>query len=128
MNKKFEKFLNHKIFKRRLWEGLSVACATLLVLTTGGYHIAMSRSGVINDALKIPGSEIERSDEEQYQYFKSGNSKVAYKYNATGTAVYWWLRSAYYNNYDYFCYVDTDGSANNHYAHYSLALLPGFAV
>ena len=79
MNKKFEKFLNHKIFKRRLWEGLSVACATLLVLTTGGYHIAMSRSGVINDALKIPGSEIERSDEEQYQYFKSSYAESEYE-------------------------------------------------
>ena len=79
MNKKFEKFLNHKIFKRRLWEGLSVACATLLVLTTGGYHIAMSRSGVINDALKIPGSAIERSDEEQYQYFKSSYAESEYE-------------------------------------------------
>ncbi len=79
MNKKFEKFLNHKIFKRRLWEGLSVACASLLVLTTGGYHIAMSRSGVINDALKIPGAEIERSDEEQYQYFKSSYAESEYE-------------------------------------------------
>lgn len=33
----------------------------------------------------------EQNYQAQYQYFKSGNSKVAYKYNATGTAVYWWL-------------------------------------
>ena len=39
----------------------------------------------------------EQNYQAQYQYFKSGNSKVAYKYNATGTAVYWWLRSAYYS-------------------------------
>ena len=78
MNKKFEKFLDHKIFKRRLWEGLSVACASLLVLTTGGYYIAMSRSRVINDALKIPGSQIERSDEEQYQYYKSAYAENEY--------------------------------------------------
>ena len=70
----------------------------------------------------------EQNYQAQYQYFKSGNSKVAYKYNATGTAVYWWLRSAHYINYRYFCHVRTDGSAYYHHASYSLALLPGFAV
>lgn len=70
----------------------------------------------------------EQNYQAQYQYFKSGNSKVAYKYNATGTAVYWWLRSALCNYYDAFCGVDTGGSASDHRAYYSLALLPGFAV
>ena len=70
----------------------------------------------------------EQNYQAQYQYFKSGNSKVAYKYNATGTAVYWWLRSAsYYYNY-IFCNVYTDGSAYSDDAYCSLALLPGFAV
>lgn len=64
----------------------------------------------------------------QYDYFKNGNSKIAYKYNATGTAVYWWLRSARYTNSDYFCYVNTSGNANTSYADYSLALAPGFVV
>ena len=70
----------------------------------------------------------EQNYQAQYQYFKSGNSKIAYKYNATGTAVYWWLRSAYYNGNRHFCIVNTDGSANGNTASYSLALLPGFAV
>ena len=70
----------------------------------------------------------EQNYQAQYQYFKSGNSKVAYKYNATGTAVYWWLRSALYNFNYFFCRVYTGGSAYNYYANYSLALLPGFAV
>lgn len=78
MNKKFEKFLSHNIFKRRLWEGLSVALASLLVVTTGGLHIANSQSAAINDALGIPGSYIERSNEEQYQYFKAGYSANDY--------------------------------------------------
>lgn len=73
-------------------------------------------------------NQYERNSQAQYQYYKSGNSKVAYKYNATGTAVYWWLRSAHYNYSHYFCRVDTDGSANYNYATCSLALLPGFAV
>lgn len=70
----------------------------------------------------------EQNYQAQYQYFKSGNSKVAYKYNATGTAVYWWLRSAYYYPTNRFCIVYTDGSASRDCAYYSLALLPGFAV
>lgn len=64
----------------------------------------------------------------QYDYFKNGNSKIAYKYNATGTAVYWWLRSARYNYSSSFCSVITCGNANRNTAHYSLALAPGFVV
>ena len=64
----------------------------------------------------------------QYDYFKSGNSKIAYKYNATGKAVYWWLRSAYYSHSSYFCYVHTNGSADYNSAYYSFALAPGFVV
>ena len=73
-------------------------------------------------------NQYERNSQAQYQYYKSGNSKVAYKYNATGTAVCWWLRSADYYHSGTFCFVSTDGSAVYYGASYSLALLPGFAV
>lgn len=61
-----------KIFKRRLWECLTLVFTSLFVVFLGGYSIAMSQSAAINNALNISSSEIERSDEEQYQYFKSG--------------------------------------------------------
>ena len=64
----------------------------------------------------------------QYDYFKNGNSKIAYKYNATGTVVSWWLRSACYTGSYYFCRVNTNGTAAIGNADYSLALAPGFAV
>lgn len=64
----------------------------------------------------------------QYDYFKSGNSKIAYKYNATDTAVYWWLRSVRYDYSRYFCLVDKTGNASISTAKYSYALAPGFAV
>lgn len=64
----------------------------------------------------------------QYDYFKNGNSKIAYKYNATGTAVYWWLRSALYDYGDAFCCVNTGGDADPGNADCSLALAPGFVV
>lgn len=68
---KFTAFLN-KIGIRRLWESLVVVFASLLVLFSAGYNIAVANSATINNALNIGGSEIERSDEEQYQYFKRG--------------------------------------------------------
>lgn len=64
----------------------------------------------------------------QYDYYKAGNSKVAYNHSAVSTAVRWGLRSPSYTNYYGFCLVNTDGSFNNNYAYRSLALRPGFAA
>ena len=70
----------------------------------------------------------EKNSQAQYDYFKAGNSKVAYKHRTTGTAVWWWLRSPYYYNNYSFCLVTTDGTYFNNYAYYSAGLLPGFTV
>ena len=43
-------------------------------------------------------------------------------------AVWWFLRSANYNNSNNFCETNTDGSANNNNANYSGAVLAGFCV
>ena len=73
------------------------------------------------------GNDYEKNSQEQYAYFKSGNSKVAYNHKSTGSAVWWWLRSP--GNYSYdFCGVRTDGSANRNYANCSGGVLAGFAV
>ena len=52
-------------------------------------------------------NEYEKNSQAQYAYFSAGNSRVAYRHSSTGTAVWWWLRSAYYRNYYIFCSVDT---------------------
>ena len=70
----------------------------------------------------------EKNSQAQYDYFKAGNSKVAYKHSATGTAVWWWLRSPYYSTSGNFGNVGTDGSYGINNADYSAGLLPGFAV
>lgn len=67
-----------KIFKRRLWEGLSLGLTSVFVVVSGGYSIAMSQSAAINNALNISSSEIVRSDEEEYEYFKSDYGKDEY--------------------------------------------------
>ena len=64
----------------------------------------------------------------QYDYYKAGNSKVAYNHSATSTAVWWWLRSPCYTNTNYFCHVNSNGNINYHYASWSAGVRPGFSV
>lgn len=73
-------------------------------------------------------NDYEQNSQAQYAYYSAGNSKIAYKHNATGGAAFWWLRSAHSNINPGFCSVCTDGSANYNYARYSLAVAPGFAA
>ena len=73
-------------------------------------------------------NQYEQNSQKQYEYYKAGNSRVAYNHSAVSTAVWWWLRSANYNNSNRFCDVNTGGSCGNYYANYSAGLRPGFAV
>lgn len=73
-------------------------------------------------------NQYEQNYQAQYDYYKAGNSKVKYRHDATGTAVYHWCRSAYYSNSYDFCFVRTDGNANFHIAYRSVGLAPGFCV
>ena len=73
-------------------------------------------------------NQYEQNSQKQYEYYKAGNSRVAYNHSAVSTAVWWWLRSAYYTYSPYFCDVSTDGSYTASSAYYSAGLRPGFAV
>lgn len=73
-------------------------------------------------------NQYEQNSQKQYDYYKAGNSRVAYNHSAVSTAVWWWLRSAYYSSSYYFCDVHTDGSYGYYYATCSAGLRPGFAV
>ena len=70
----------------------------------------------------------EPSSQAQYEYFKAGNSKIAYKHSAAETAAAWRLRSPYYIGTSIFCAVDSGGGADCYAAYRSLALVPGFAA
>ena len=76
-------------------------------------------------------NDAEPNYQAQYDYFKAGNSKVANKHSATGTAAVWWLRSPDYynifNNY-YFCAVSSSGSLDYCNASYAYGVVPGFVV
>lgn len=73
-------------------------------------------------------NQYEQNYQAQYDYYKAGNSKVKYRHDATGTAVYHWCRSAYYSSIRSFCHVNTDGSATGTGARFSFGLAPGFCV
>ena len=69
----------------------------------------------------------EQNYQKQYDYFKAGNSRVAYDHRNTGSAVWWWLRSPYYGSSNNFRDVITDGSS--HYgAYYSAGVRAGFST
>jgi hypothetical protein len=70
----------------------------------------------------------EQNYQAQYDYYKAGNSRVAYNHSAVSTAVWWWLRSPTYNGNYTFRYVGADGSTDSHHARYSAGVRPGFAA
>ena len=75
-------------------------------------------------------NDAEPNYQAQYDYFKAGNSKVANKHSATGTAAVWWLRSpSCYGNYGYyFCAVSSSGSLGSGNANAAYGVVPGFVV
>ena len=70
----------------------------------------------------------EQNYQQQYAYYQAGNSKVHYRHDNTGTAVYAWCRSVYASNSNTFCLVYTDGTASSTTADSSWAVAPGFAA
>lgn len=65
----------------------------------------------------------------QYAYYSAGNSKVKYRYNYTGSAAIWWLRSPYASYSGAFCIVNANGSASTDYtAYFSEGVSPCFKV
>lgn len=70
----------------------------------------------------------EQNYQQQYQYYKNGNSRVKYRHTATSSTAYWWERSPYYSGSSYFCFVGTSGYADYYYARYSYGLAPAFRI
>ena len=70
----------------------------------------------------------EQNYQQQYQYYKNGNSKVKYRHSSTSSTANWWERSPLYNNSTIFCNVNTTGTANYNNARNSNGLAPAFRV
>ena len=70
----------------------------------------------------------EQNYQQQYQYYKNGNSKVKYRHSSTSSTAIWWERSPYYTNSTSFCFVYTSGGASDYGARGSYGLAPAFRV
>ena len=70
----------------------------------------------------------EQNYQQQYQYYKNGNSRVKYRHTATSSTAYWWERSPSCNTSTTFCIVYTNGNASNSDAGYSHGLAPAFRI
>lgn len=70
----------------------------------------------------------EKNYQQRYDYYANGNSRVFYQHRWNTSTAIWWLRSAYADNPNEFCYVKTDGSAGCDYAAYSYGVAPAFCV
>ena len=70
----------------------------------------------------------EQNYQQQYQYYKNGNSKIKYRHNNSGSTACWWGRSPYYNSDNYFCYVSASGSADYGTARISYGVGAAFRV
>lgn len=70
----------------------------------------------------------EQNYQQQYQYYKNGNSKVKYRHSSTSSTARWWERSPLCNDSNAFCYVNPNGGANGTGARNSYGLAPAFRV
>lgn len=73
--------------------------------------------------------EYTNSKQVQYDFYKSGNPKVMYNDQTTGTAVEWWTRSPFYGAIEHFCNMSSsDGCTDYSRADISYGFAPGFCV
>ena len=68
--------------------------------------------------------------QEQYEYYKSGNSTIKYKQNDVASAALWWLRSPKSSNSTDFCdvLINQSGMVFGNHATFSYGVAPVFLV
>ena len=97
----------------------AVTATTDYLFLLAEFEVFGSRSGA---------NQYEQNSQAQYDYYKAGNSRVAYNHSAVSTAVWWWLRSPNYHNTSNFRSVYADGGNGSNHASYCAGVRPGFAA
>lgn len=120
------------------WQNVIVACTKYSDNTGGGSDTA-SYVTATQDKIWLLGefevfgtrsgaNSAEQNYQQQYDYYKNGNSKIKYKHSDTGSACYWWLRSVYACSTTDFRSVSASGGSNGGSAYYLFGFAPGFKV
>ena len=71
-------------------------------------------------------TDVYAAEGSEYRFYKENSSLV--KYNLSGTADYWWLRSPGASGAPSFCCVNSNGSWYSYYAGYANGVSPGFCL
>ena len=100
--------------------------AASAVTATTDYFFLLSEYEVFGSISYANSNE--SSKQAQYAYYSAGNSEIKYKHDGTSTAAYWWLRSPFASDSDFFVLVDVGGTVCPDYASASLGFAPGFCV
>ena len=77
---------------------------------------------------RTTANSYEQNYQQQYSYYKNGNSKIKYKHNSINSMCQWYLRSAYATNASYYCGVNTGGNLDSYQVNYSLGFAPCFVI
>ena len=106
--------------------------------TGGGSDVASYVTATQDDLYLLAEFEIfgarnhansaERNYQQQYAYYVAGNSKIKYRHDSTATAVNWWERSVFATGANYFCAVNTNGTAIFYNVRYSYGLAVAFKI
>ena len=120
------------------WQSIISTCTKYSDNTGGGSDTTSYVTSTTDDIFLLAEYEVhgtrtyansaEQNKQEQYDYYKNGNSKICYIYNNTSSTCRWWCRSVYAPNSYNFCYVFANGAADTGYAHLSIGLVSGFKV
>lgn len=96
------------------------------VTTTTDYLFLLAEFEVQGN--RTYANSAEKNNQLQYDYYKNGNSKVRYKHSDTSAPAIWWLRSVRSGYSYFFCFVNTDGSANYNTSGFCSGVAPAFCV
>ena len=100
--------------------------ASSAVTATTDYFFLLSEYEVFGNITL--SNSYEANYQRQYAYYSAGNSKVKYRYNITGSAARWWLRSPSAGYSNAFVRVNAGGTVGDGNADASLGFAPGFCV
>ena len=70
----------------------------------------------------------EKNYQAQYAYYSAGNSAMKYNSFKVSSTAWWWERSPYYTNINYFCIANINGNADYSQVYGSAGIAPIFRV
>lgn len=100
------------------------------IITTEDQLFLLSYAEVGFGVNEVPyKNEIDADAERKtFSIFTDNNSRIKKTYNGEGSASHWWLRSPYASSSSTFCFVITNGGANNNNANTSYGVAFGFCL